>query len=188
VVAALMRWRREQFGAERARQIAAAAMSKLALMTPALQGSIQDLGRLAGKQVITAAAKEPAKVLAPDRPLADPGRPLRYLAGNLDQIIADGFGFSLQAVRSATTVQGMIAALSKTAVPQGSAVRVDAASSTTLKAALSDAVDNLTAGSVRGKGVTLGPELKARSLRERESEADALDELLEAAARNKEKA
>lgn len=187
VVAALMRWRREQFGAERARQIAAAAMSKVTLVASALKGSIEDLGRLVGKQVITAAAKGPDKVLAPNRPLADPGRPMTYLAGNLDQIIADGFGFSLQAVRAATTVQGVITALNKTAVPQASGARFDTSSAASLKTALSSAVDELAAGAVGGKGVTRGPGLRDRSVSGREPEADALDQLLESAARDKEK-
>jgi hypothetical protein len=146
VVSALMAWRQEQFGAERARQIAAAAFSKLVLVAPALKGTIEDLGRLVGQQVILAASKAPNKVLAPDRSLADPGRPLKYLTGDLDQIIADGFGFSLTAVRSASTTLGVVAALNKIAVPQGTAARFDPASTSNLKTALGAAVDQLTAG------------------------------------------
>jgi hypothetical protein len=178
VVAALMRWRREQFGAERARQIAAAAMSKLVLIAPALKGSIQDLGQLAGKQLVLAAAKAPDKVLAPSRPLVDPGRPLKFLSGNLDQVIADGFGFTLDAVRAAQTPSAVVSALNKIAVPQGAGLRFDAASGVQLRAALSDAVDILTAGSVKPPA-TIG-------LKTRGGQRDALDELLEAASANKE--
>lgn len=178
LVAALMRWRREQFGAERARQIAAAAMSKLVLVAPALKGSIQDLGQLAGKQLVLAASKAPEKVLAPNRPLVDPGRPLKFVSGNLDQVIADGFGFTLDAVRAAQTPSAVVSALNKIAVPQGAALRFDPASGVQLKAALADAVDILTAGSVKTPSTT--------GLRSRGGQRDALDELLESASANKE--
>jgi hypothetical protein len=184
VVAALMRWRREQFGAERARQIAAAAMSKLTMVAPALKGTIEDLGRLVGKQVIIAASAAPDKVLAPNRPLADPGRPLAYLAGDLDKIIADGFGFSIDSVRAATTVSGVVAALHRTAVPQASSLKFDPVAVAPLKAVLSDAVDLLTAGTLAGQGVVLGPAVGV--LHQSKAKPDALDELLDAATRKKE--
>jgi hypothetical protein len=184
IVAALMRWRREQFGAERARQIAAAAMSKVVLVAPALNCSIQDLGQLAGKQLILAASKAPDKVLAPNRPLVDPGRPLKYLAGNLDQIIADGFGFSLDVVKGASSIQGVVAALNKATVPQATAARFDPASSASLKAALSSAVDELTGGAiVKPAGGNGGTKVGALA---QAGDRDALDELLEAASAGKE--
>ncbi len=185
IVAALMRWRREQFGAERARQIAAAAMGKVGVFAPALKGSIEDLGQLAGKQLILAASKSPEKVLAPNRPLVDPGRPLKYLAGNLDQIIADGFGFSLDVVKGASSVHAVVAGLNKAAVPQGTGARFDSAASASLKAALSAAVDELTSGAVvtAGTGVTGGSKLGALAA---PGPRDALDELLERASAGKE--
>jgi len=186
VVAALMRWRREQFGAERARQIAAAAMSNLSLVAPALKGSIADLGQLAGKQLILAAAKAPDKVLAPNRPLVDPGRPLKYLAGNLDQVIADGFGFSLDVVRGASSSQAIVAALNKAAVPQATAARFDPGSSANLKAALSAAVDELTSGAIATHGGTLGTNVGGVLHQPSPGGGDALDELLEAASAGKE--
>jgi hypothetical protein len=182
VVAALMRWRREQFGAQRAREIAEAALSNLQIVASALKGSIFELGRLAGKEVILAAAKTPQRVLAPNRPLVDPGRPLRYLAGNLDQIIADGFGFSLDALRGARSSQEVVSALNRIAVPQASVGRFtqpDAA----LKAGLSAAVNQLVGGTISGTGATLGTRTGAAMA---PPQRDALDELLEAAARDKE--
>jgi hypothetical protein len=180
VVSALIRWRREQFGAERARQIAAAAMGKLTAMSPALKGTIQDLGRLAGKQLVLAAANAPEKVLAPSRPLADPGRPLTYLPPNTDQVLADGFGFALDNVKKATTTYGIIAALHNTAVPQ-TETRFDTGAAAQLKAGLSAAVDEITANAIASPanaGVAI--------LQETAVHGDALDELLAAAARKKE--
>jgi hypothetical protein len=182
VVAALMRWRREQFGAQRAREIAQAALDKLTLVSPALKGAIHDLGQLVGKQVILAAAKAPDKVLAPNRPLVDPGRPLTYLAGNLEQIIADGFGFSLDAVRGARSSQAVVAALNKVAVPQASTARFDNAAAAQLKAGLSAAVDQLTGGAISGTGSTIGTTGPGLA----QPQPDALDDLLEAAVRGKE--
>jgi hypothetical protein len=182
VVAALMRWRREQFGAQRAREIAEAALSKLQIVAPALKGSIFDFGRLAGKEVILAAAKTPQGVLAPNRPLVDPGRPLTYLAGNLDQIIADGFGFSLDAVRGARSSQEVVSALNRIAVPQASVARFTQPSAA-LKAGLSAAVDQLVVGAISGTGSTLGTRTGAAMA---PPQRDALDELLEAAARERE--
>ena len=179
VVSALMRWRREQFGAERARQLAKVAMKQLGLLAPALEGSVTDLGRLVGKQFILAASESPEKILAPNRVLVDPGRPLNYLTGNLEQVIAEGFGFSLDVVRKAPA-GGIAAALNNGAVPQGPAQRFEPRASAHLREALSAAVDELTAGATKElKDGVRGSKLAAGS-------HDALDDLLETAARRKE--
>jgi hypothetical protein len=189
VVSALIRWRGEQFGAERARQIAAAALGKLTLVGPALKGSIQDLGRLVGQQIIMAASNAPEKVLAPNRPLVDPGRPLKYLAGNLEQTIAAGFGFSLEAVTHAPSALGVIAALNNIDVPQTPAAFTDAAR-TQLKAGLSAAVDELTAGTLATtRAPVAGPSIESpeASIHAEGGYPDALDQLLAAAAWGKER-
>jgi hypothetical protein len=183
VVAALIRWRDEQFGAERARQIAAAALGKLTLIGPALSGSTVDLGRLVGQQIILATSKAPGKVLAPNRPLVDPGRPLKYLSGSLEQIIADGFGFSLAAVTKAQSSLGLVGALNNIAVPSAPAAFNDATKAYLL-AGLASAVDQLTASTLATAtrpGLTANVEARAGS----QEEGDALDQLLAAAA-NKE--
>lgn len=196
VVSALMRWRREQFGAERARQLAKVALARLGLLAPALEGSLKDLGRLVGKQFIMAASKTPEQILAPNRPLADPGRPLNYLTGNLEQIIADGFGFSLDVVRRASAI-GVAAALNSIAVPQAAAGRFDPGANAHLRDGLSAAVDELTASVIPGGGgvggggggVGGGGPLKQTVGKQENVSAprDALDDLLEAAARRKER-
>jgi hypothetical protein len=177
VVAGFMRWRQEQFGAERARQLAAAAIGALTTIKPALQGRIQDLGHLVGKQLTLAAAGAPQKVFAPNRPLADPGRPLRYLTGNLDDIIASGFGIQLDTVRTATSALGVAAALSKISVPQAG-TRFDSTANANLRAGLSAAVERLASGALKGPS---GPAAFAPA-----TAADALDDLLATASRGKE--
>jgi hypothetical protein len=183
VVAALLRWRREQFGAERARQISQAVLGAVKLMAPALAGTITDLGRLAGKQLVLAAAQAPDHVLAPSRPLADPGRPLTFLTGNLDQIIADGFGFSLDAVRTASAKVGVAAALRSVGVPQGAVRPIVPGAANHLRVGLSNIVDRFTAGAISHVKpiVTTGGNIMAAE----EPRGDALDDLLEAAARKK---
>jgi hypothetical protein len=183
VVSALMRWRAEQFGAERARRLGRVALGSLTMLGPALKGSIFDLGQLTGKQMVLAAAQAPERALAPNRPLADPGRPLAYLTGDVDQIIADGFGFSLEAVRKLASTAGAAAALNSVAVPQATAATFDRAAGVQLRASLSSVVDELTEGAISRAGLS-GTPLGA-SLAIAESRRDALDELLDAAAKSR---
>jgi len=178
VMSALIRWRGEQFGAERARQMAAAAVGKSALLNPALEGSVEQLGRLAGKQIVTGAAQSPEKVLAPNRPLVDPGRPIPYLAGDVDQIIATGFQIPLAEVRKVMSTVGPVAALNQVAVQAAPTPAPDAASTVHLRTSLANVVDQLTANSTVRKPISHG----LRTSVEGEGEpADALDELIEAA-------
>jgi hypothetical protein len=182
VMTALIRWRGEQFGAERARQMAAAAVGASALLNPALKGSVEQLGRLAGRQIVTGAAQAPDKVLAPNRPLVDPGRPIPYLTGDVDQIIATGFNIPLADVRKVMSTVGPVAALNQVAVQAAPAPAPDAASTIHLRATLSNVVEQLTANSTLKTPVSRGVQSNA----EREGEAaDALDELLAAAAQTR---
>jgi hypothetical protein len=185
VVSALMRWRREQFGAERARQMGKLAVGKLTALMPALVGSINDLGQLVGKQMVLEAAKNPGKVLAPDRPLVDPGRPLTYLTQGLDQIIADGFGFSLDAVRKGAGAVGVAAALAAAAVPRATGGNLDDHATAQLKDGLASAVESVTAGVISkgpASGDVSGPAMRAAMRSPASAERDALDDLLDAAA------
>ena len=178
VVSALMRWRREQFGAERARQLARLALEKITVLKSTVSASIADLGQLVGKRIVLEASKSPDKVLAPDRPAVDPGRPLSYLTGNLDQIIASGFGFSLDEVRKNASTLGLTAALASAAVPRAANARFDPAAAAQLKDGLASAVEEATAGALPQRG-PLGAPTK-------EAARDALDDLLDAAVRAKE--
>jgi hypothetical protein len=185
-VSALMRWRREQFGADRALQLSKLAIGKLTALAPALTASVQQLGQLVGKQVVLEAAKAPAKMLAPDRPLVDPGRPLTYLTQGMDQIIASGFGFSLDAVRKDASVVGIAGALANAVVPRAEQAVFDDKAAATLKDRLSSAVELVTSGVVKASPVTpsTGPQPKPRAAarKQRSPGRDALDDLLDAAA------
>ena len=84
VVAGLLRWRQENFGAARAAEIAALALADTPITLPP-ETKAPDLGNLITRGLVLTAAKDTAKVLAPTRPLADPGRPLKYVRGDLDE-------------------------------------------------------------------------------------------------------
>ncbi len=185
VVSALMRWRREQFGAERARQLAAMALQKLAALQPAATAAVHDLGQLVAKQVVLAAAQAPEKMLAANRPLVDPGRPLDYLKSGMDQIIADGFGFSLDAVQKSAASVGIAAAMAQIAVPQAGNARFDAQAAAQLKDGLSSAVESVTAGAVERTPIPGG--LRAASTTKAGAGRDALDDLLDQAAKDRQR-
>ncbi len=160
------------------------AVAKLTALKVAITGSIADLGQLVGKQIVLQTAKDPAKVLAPDRPLVDPGRPLTYLAKGVDQVIADGFGFSLDAVRKNASTVGVAGALSQVAVPRAVAARFDERAAAHLKTGLASAVESLatnvvtkTPSLVGGLAAGLRADRKAHP-----AQRDALDDLLDAAA------
>jgi hypothetical protein len=176
VVAALMRWRGEQFGAERARRLAALALEGLTVLAPAVGGAVADLGQLVGRAFVIEAAKAPEKVLAPSRPLADPGRPLTFLTGELDEIVANGFGIPLARVRELSNRFGMAGALATVPVPVASGERFDRPAADALRQKLAESVAALTTESL-GRG----PRSRVRA-----DKRDALDELIEKATRNDE--
>jgi hypothetical protein len=192
VVAALIRWRREQFGAERARRLSRLALTDTVVFDRVAVGTIADIGMLAGKQFILEAAKDPDAVLAPARPLADPGRPLTYLDGDLDEIVAAGFGIPLERVRDLASRVGVVSALNSVAVPEAGARRFGRADAEALRRGLAGAVDEITAGVLAtrvvqpvrgGLAEVLTP--RAAALAGETEGRDALDELLDAASRTK---
>ena len=115
VVSALLRFRGEQFGAGRVREIL------LQLMPFTLPGILEqrvDLGRYAALQMIGVLAANPARMIGPRRPVADPGRELK-VDGDLDQLIAAGLGFDLAVLKKRADSVGVLAALEQTRVPLG---------------------------------------------------------------------
>ena len=189
VVGAIARWRSEQFGAARARALAEKSAEGISMLKPAFTGSIRELGQLAGRQFVLESAKKPERVLAAKRPLADAGRPIEVLRGDLDRIAADGLGFSIDEVRRQSDVLGVVAALSIQKVP---VARERFSEPTTLSDGLTAAVDQLTEGAIgrRGVGVSrAGPRQRAAppsDTGQGESPApgrDALDDLIDAAVR-----
>jgi hypothetical protein len=118
VVSALLRFRSQQFGAGRLRELLAQAMP---MPLPALisnGGGLQvDLGRFVAVQMIDAMAQNTERMLGKPRPLVDAGRALK-LDVSLDQAIATGLGLDLKAVNDlASRVGGFAQALQQVAVP-----------------------------------------------------------------------
>jgi hypothetical protein len=113
VVSALLRFRGEQFGIGRVRELLA---SVTPFAIPELTDSRIDLGRFVAVQMFGELVKDPAQMIGPRRPVADPGRPLD-VSGDLDEVIAAGLGLDLQAVRKAGEQVGILAAVARAEVP-----------------------------------------------------------------------
>jgi hypothetical protein len=113
VVSALLRFRAEQFGAGRLREILSQATP---FELPDLSQESVDLGRFVALQVLGDLATNTAEMLGPRRPIADPGRELD-VSGDLDAVIAAGFGFDLETVRRQAEAVGIVAAINATPVP-----------------------------------------------------------------------
>ncbi len=113
VVSALLRFRAEQFGAGRVREILAELMP---FALPDLRDERVDLGRFVAMQVLPVLAKNTDRMIGPQRPVADPGRPLR-VDGDLDKLVAAGLGFDLAALKKRADAVGLLSALQTTGVP-----------------------------------------------------------------------
>jgi hypothetical protein len=190
VVRALMAWRAEQFGAERAKQIAEAASDAATIVKPALTAPAPDLGVLIGRTLMLAAAEKPERVFAPSRPLADPGRPLPFARDNgLEALIAEGFGIRAADISDRAKAVGAVAALQHTAVPvvestAGGPV-LDGASVERVRASLTSVVDRLTEDA-RPNRAQPAPAAPGRRARADSGATDALDELIARANRRSE--
>ena len=113
VVSALLRFRGEQFGAGRVREVLAQLMP---FVLPGLKDGRVDMGRFVALQVLGVLANNTDRMIGPRRPVADPGRPLR-VSGDLDQVIATGLGFDLASLRKRADAVGMLSALDQTNAP-----------------------------------------------------------------------
>ncbi len=117
VVAALARWRGEQFGAARAKRFADVLLADVAVDTSSLGASaIGKVGALVNRKLVELAAEMPERVLGPSRPPVDPGRPIEALAGDLGEIMAAGFGLETERVHTALRT-GDFSLLHSVAVP-----------------------------------------------------------------------
>ena len=151
-----------------------------------------DLGALLGRNLVLAAANQPDKVLAPSRPLADPGRPLPFASqGGIEVLLAQGFGFAAQEVLKRASVLGPVVALQQTAVPVAEHTPgpvIEGPAVTHLQARLSNVVDSLAADALRQaptpapvqSGARRGAKTKAarKSAERRTGDGDALDDLI----------
>ncbi len=83
LVAALMRWRREQFGAERARRLNGKLVAAVDFARDVVStGIAAGLASRIGAEFVRISAKDPLAVFGDARPIADPGRPIEHLAVN----------------------------------------------------------------------------------------------------------
>lgn len=117
VVAALARWRSEQFGAARAKHFADVLMADVLVDVGNI--TTKDVGRLGAqinRRFVEFAADAPDKMLGRSRPLVDPGRPIEGLDGEVGDIIAAGFGLELERVNAAIRT-GDFSILESVAVP-----------------------------------------------------------------------
>jgi hypothetical protein len=142
VVSALLRFRNEQFGAGRVREL----LSKMtAFQLPDLVDARVDLGRFVALQVLGDLAKNPADRLGPRRPVADPGREVA-VKGDLDSVIAAGLGFDLDAVRKMGQQVGILAAVQQAQVPianREGRVPIDERAIAGIRGALASELDNV---------------------------------------------
>ena len=116
VVSALLRFRGEQFGAGRVRELLAQVLpfDAAGLAAP---GERVDLGRFVALADARRAGEEPDRMIGPRRPVADPGRAAARRAATSTRSIATGLGFDLAALRKRADAVGVLAALEQTRVP-----------------------------------------------------------------------
>ena len=115
-----MRWRQEQFGAQRAALLAALAAHPAGFLDDTLfEHRNPGLGALVGRHIVLGAAGKADAVFASSRPLVDPGRPLDFPDGNLDHVIAVGLGLDFEALQRKAERLGVVGALVSTAVQVG---------------------------------------------------------------------
>lgn len=90
-IGALMQWRREQFGAERARCLARRATASATKLANTIKNSTAaNIGPLLGKTLVLETSQKHNAVLGPSRPLSDPGKPIDYLDADLTSLLALG--------------------------------------------------------------------------------------------------
>jgi hypothetical protein len=192
VVSALLRFRSEQFGAGRVRELLATLTP---FKMPSLVDATMDLGRFVAAQMVGEIVKNPADTIGPRRPIADPGREL-VVKGDLDQIIATGLGLDLATVRKTSDQIGIVAAVAQAQVPIANAsgtIKLDAPTLAGMRGALISELSHtlgVAAPQLAGKFTTTVTTVAKRSTAKRAAgragkrapEPDALDALLEHAA------
>lgn len=116
VVAAQMRWRVEQYGVERVTRLVKEGFGGLLGVTEGVRAG--ELGKLLGGRFLDQVADRPEAVLAPRRPVVDPGRPVPGLSvGELDTVLADGLGLDLGRIRETAARLGVADALATHPLP-----------------------------------------------------------------------
>jgi hypothetical protein len=189
VVAALLRWRNEQFGAARARRFGGFALDKSILADVTVDArNVAALGAMINRAVVTTAARDTERLLGGSRPLVDPGRPIPEVRGDLETIIARGFRMEIERVSLAFRT-GDFRVLERLDVPTGKAGGLDDDSLRALSRDLDAALEHLAAEALPRRegpgpvGAAPAPGPRARTAAERAPGGEALDKLLRSAAR-----
>ncbi|MGJ7497167.1 hypothetical protein ACSFA8_19055 [Variovorax sp. RT4R15] len=157
VVSALMRFRSEQFGAGRVREL---LMQALPYAMPEPSGVRIDLGRFVALEAIGEMVKNPDKIIGPRRPIADPGREIA-VKGELDVLIAAGLGIDLEVIRKTGDQIGLLAAIAQARAPVASedgGIRFDTKAVAGLRNALRSELDHAL-------GVAMPPKVAAPPVR-----------------------
>ena len=183
VVSALLRFRAEQFGAGRLREI----LSKVTpFELPEIVDQRVDLGRFVALQVLGTLAQNPSAMIGPRRPIADPGRELK-VSENLNVVIAEGLGLDLAAVEKMGDQVGILAAITQAQVPVANPkgqVQLNKSSIANLRGALTTELNKVV--DVAKPPIVIGTRRTARRGKRVGADAqvtgDALDELIARAA------
>ena len=182
IVSALLRFRNEQFGVGRVREILDAVT---AFPIPAIVDERVDLGRFVAFQTLQQMAGNPADFIGPRRPVADPGRELA-VRGDLDAVIASGLGFDVDAVRKVGEQVGVVAALGLTQIPVASdsgRIALDEAGIAGLRGALKTELNRVVGIAIPQQVIGERTRRRSRSAAPPERDGDALDELIARAER-----
>ena len=154
VVAALTRWRTEQFGAARAKHFYDVLTANAAFDLPNMTTkAIGTLGERINRRFVELAAGTPDKMLGNSRPLVDPGRPIEGLTGDIGNIIAAGFGLAVDTVHMAMKT-GDFSVLESVAVPSQMNVEVQPQNLGHLNQVLDSVLEQLTNDALPAGGQT----------------------------------
>ncbi|HSD11180.1 MAG TPA: hypothetical protein VLF14_09360, partial [Candidatus Binatia bacterium] len=182
-VSALMQWRREQFGAERARRLARLAGNSIGKLADILkEGVVTSLGPLIGKTFVLETAAKPENVLGEFRPLVEPGRPIEFLDDDVTDILSVGLAIDASILREMQNT-GSAAPLDRATVPLGkTAGGVERFGH--LSETLSAEVQRVATDAVGKRRPPPNRRRVARTADE-DNEPDALDKLIDALTRRK---
>jgi hypothetical protein len=183
VVAAMMRWRREQFGAARAKRLGDLALEATGFFLPGLDVRLIDtLGPQIGRGILDVAGKNPAQVLGDSRAPVDPGRPIELAGEDLATVLATGFGLEQGSVKAALSV-GDATLLEAAGVPIGKVQAPNVGSFGHLSQALDEVLGQLTDDALAAGATRPRRRARARPATPRDRGQETLERMLDDAAR-----
>ena len=182
-VSALMQWRREQFGAERARRLAARATANAGKLADALKNSaLATFGPVLGRTLVLETAVKRDAVLGPVRPPVDPGRPIDFLQDDVLGLLSVGLAIDASVLETLKKT-GSVSALDGVAVPLGKTVD-DATRFNHLTQTLRAEVDRIATDALGAKRPDTGSSAERAKLAET---TDALDDMIRALTEKRER-